>query len=309
MPSTTAEVEATTTVSDADPPSDTECVVPTARGKSEGCLFYDGLKRAYLLQIPASLDPTVPAPLVMFFHGGSGNMSGVLRTGIFREARDRGWLAVSPQGADVGQPAENGFTWNAVHCCGESFQNDVDDVGFVRSLVSELEGVLPIDPARIYVAGFSNGAMFTHRVGSELSDIIAAIAPSSGTIGGSRVESGQMVTIDAPPRPLPIMLMHGVKDTTVPIGGGFGKRKRFDLSFRDSVAFWVKANGCDPEPTTTEEDWGTHNLFSGCEANGDVVANTYSELGHAFPTIEKGAGTDGAIQVMDFFAAQRLPGE
>jgi len=281
--------------------------VPTNSGRNEGCLVHDGLVRDYLMEVPVSLDTTVMVPLVLFFHGGGGNMFGVQRTGIFREARERGWLAVSLQGADLGQSEEVGFTWNAVTCCGVAFNNDVDDIGFVRALVEELKANFLIDPARVYATGFSNGAMLTHRVASELSDIFAAVAPSAGTIGGSAVGSSQTVTISPPPRPVPILLMHGMKDTHVKFGGGVNFRDRFDFSFRDSVAFWAKVNGCDPTPITAEESWGTSTTFEGCNPNGDVVANAYSELGHAFPTIAKDAGIDGAIQVMDFFAEHELP--
>jgi polyhydroxybutyrate depolymerase len=40
-----------------------------------------------------------------------------------------------------------------------------------------------VDRLRVYATGFSNGAMMTHRLGAELPDVLAAIAPVSGTVG------------------------------------------------------------------------------------------------------------------------------
>jgi len=283
-----------------------ECTVPTGQGQQDGCIVNQGLVREYLLQVPSSYDTSTPTPLVMFFHGGSGTMKGVFRTGLFGEARERGWLGVSLQGADIGNIP--GYSWNAIHCCGISYYRGVDDIGFVRALVTELEDALNVDSSRIYASGFSNGAMLVHRIGSEMSDVVAAIAPASGTIGGADPSSDPAVTIAPPPGPIPVMLMHGVQDTNVNFRGGVSKHAdRFDISFVNSVSFWAKADGCDPTPTTTDESWGTHATFSGCPDHGEVIANAYDDLGHAFPTIAKGAGVDGAIQVMDFFARQQLP--
>ncbi len=283
-----------------------ECTVPTGHGQQGGCIVNQGLVREYLLQVPSSYDTSAPTPLVMFFHGGSGNMKGVFRTGLFGEARERGWLAVSLQGADIGNVP--GYSWNAVHCCGISYSRGVDDIGFVRALVTELEDALNVDSSRIYASGFSNGAMLVHRIGSEMSDVVAAIAPASGTIGGADPSSGPAVTIAPPPGPIPVMLMHGVQDTTVNFRGGVSKHAdRFDISFVNSASFWANANGCDPTPTTADESWGTHATFGGCPEHGELIANAYDDLGHAFPTVAKDAGVDGAIQVMDFFARQQLP--
>ena len=51
----------------------------------------------------------------------------------------------------------------------------VDDVAFVAAMIRELEGRRPIDPKRIFAAGFSNGGIFVHFLANELSSRIAAI--------------------------------------------------------------------------------------------------------------------------------------
>lgn len=59
----------------------------------------------------------------------------------------------------------------------------VDDVQFVRDTLARLAAHWRIDSHRIYVAGFSNGAMMTHRLASEMSDVLAGAAEVAGIIG------------------------------------------------------------------------------------------------------------------------------
>jgi polyhydroxybutyrate depolymerase len=59
----------------------------------------------------------------------------------------------------------------------------VDDLGFFDAIVKKLEGDYCIDAKRVYVAGFSNGGFFAHRIGCERADVVAAVAPVSGVLG------------------------------------------------------------------------------------------------------------------------------
>jgi polyhydroxybutyrate depolymerase len=55
--------------------------------------------------------------------------------------------------------------------------NKVDDVGFIRALLADLEARQPVDRRRVYATGLSNGAMMAWRLAVEASGTIAAIAP------------------------------------------------------------------------------------------------------------------------------------
>jgi poly(3-hydroxybutyrate) depolymerase len=50
-----------------------------------------------------------------------------------------------------------------------------DDAGFLRQLIVNLTAQYNVNPNQVYVAGFSSGAQMTHRVGVEISDLVAAI--------------------------------------------------------------------------------------------------------------------------------------
>ncbi len=65
-------------------------------------------------------------------------------------------------------------------------------------------------PRRIYSTGFSNGGFLSHRLGWELSDTLAAIAPVAGTL-----DPGQAAKF-APKHPVHVLQVHGTKDQFVP---------------------------------------------------------------------------------------------
>ena len=107
-------------------------------------------------------------------HGGFG-------TGDQAE-RDYNWDAEADGGHFlVAYPDGLGRAWNAGSCCGEPQRTNLDDVGFITTMVSDIEQQIPIDPARVYVTGMSNGAMMALRLGCQ-TDVFAAIAPVAGTL-------------------------------------------------------------------------------------------------------------------------------
>jgi polyhydroxybutyrate depolymerase len=88
--------------------------------------------------------------------------------------------------------------------------------------------------------------MMCYRLAAELPGRFAAIAPVAGTM-----------TVDMPPRPRPISVMHfhGTADTLVPYGGPDDTTPdtvRF-LSVDETVRAWARANGCPSEPTIIDE--------------------------------------------------------
>ncbi len=78
-----------------------------------------------------------------------------------------------------------------------------DDIGFLRHTISELQSRYVVDASKIYVAGFSNGGGMAARAGVEMSDLLAAVAGTGGTLG---------TTPRTPLRKLPISLTIGELD-------------------------------------------------------------------------------------------------
>jgi polyhydroxybutyrate depolymerase len=132
-----------------------------------------------------------------------------------------------------------------------------DDVAFLRDLIDDLGKRLSLDPDRLYVAGHSSGAMMTYRLAGELSPRIAAIGVVAGSVG-VRGPRGGVLTIPEPAEPVSVIVFHGTADRLVPYEGGGGAQPGVGfLSVAESIAFWVKQDGCSPEPEREVSKGGT----------------------------------------------------
>ncbi len=234
------------------PPGDYPIVVPWRDGD-----------RTALLHVPPAYDTASKLPLVVGLHGGFGSGSQFATSnGWIAKSDAEGFLAVFPDGTGAIP------TWNAVHCCGSAFQNDVDDVGFVRFLIETLREVTKVDGSRIYVTGHSNGGMLTHRLATEASRTLAAVAPVAGAIGGNPAESEPQLLPELPPVPVPIRMVHGLLDPNVPFDGGVGSgpgaaNGRNDLPVIAGFAFWLGANGDEPVSIPPPPDPGVARFVAG----------------------------------------------
>ncbi len=242
----------------------------------QGPVDVHGVERTYLLHLPPSYDSRKPAPLVLVFHGGRGSGKRVAQmTGFSLLADEKGFIVVYPDGLDG--------HWNDGRPrTGESLP---DDVAFISTLIDRLSMLFSIDRKRVYAAGISNGAIFAQRLGCELPDKLAAIAPVAGTMAKDLKVR--------PSEPISVLMIHGAADALVPYGGGevrgdIGGRV---LSVKDTAAMWAEANGCvdtAPQAETLapesaagmrvrRETWGL------CKAGTAVVVYTVEGGGHTWP--------------------------
>lgn len=223
--------------------------IPSLYGSKENTLPFNGLTRKYLLHLPKGYDKNIQYPLVLVFHGYSNSPKiAEWYSGFSRKANQEDFIVAYPRG--TGEPWH--LSWNAGFCCEYGAKEKIDDVGFVTALVNELVEKYPINASRVYATGFSNGAMMVHRLGAEIPEVFAAIAPVSGSIGASGGQYMTSFTMPKPAQPLPIVMLHGEKDTVVPFGGGANYRGDF-LPFEKSVQFWLQANNATGSATQKEE--------------------------------------------------------
>jgi polyhydroxybutyrate depolymerase len=149
----------------------------------------------------------------------------------FNEVADQnGFIVVYPNGTSL-LSEDILLTWNGGTCCGYAQEKNVDDVGFVRAIVPDLQSLVIIDAKRIYATGMSNGGILSHRLACEAADLFAAIAPVSGTLNFSPCN---------PSRPISVIEFHGTGDQHIPYHGGFGSKSLVNVDFasvQDSVGF------------------------------------------------------------------------
>ena len=239
---------------------------------------FGGRERTYRLHVPPAHGRNA-LPLVIVLHGGGGNGENAARMAQMNRRADRdGFFVVYPDG--TGPMTGRLLTWNTWNCCGYAMNENVDDVGFVRALIHRLSGRYDIDRKRVYATGLSNGAMLSYRLGCELAEEIAAIAPVAGALNTPSC---------APSEPVSVMIFHGTADEAVRYEGGIGSKRfpgaapRADRSVAEAVATWVRIDACDPAPRTETRGAVTRQSYRDCRNGTEVVLYTIAGQGHAWP--------------------------
>ncbi len=246
-------------------------------GKSTRYLTHEGRSRSYILYVPESVDRDQSVPLVFVFHGGTGNAKSAIRMSGFNHVADvNGFIVVYPNG--TGRFADDKLlTWNGGACCGYAQQEDVDDVGFVRGIVADLQALVDIDSKRIYATGMSNGGILSHRLACEASDLFAAIAPVAGTLNFPSCH---------PAQPISVIEFHGTDDQHILYDGGYGAKALVTVDFTsvpESIGFWVSANACDSEAQLDSFADIRRETWTGCVDSSAVELYTIIDGGHSWP--------------------------
>lgn len=247
-------------------------------------LFHGFRIRSYRIHIPESYTGEHPVPLLIALHGGGGRAKSMLsKTDINAKSDEEGFIALYPNGICRLLPLR---TWNVGFCCGLALKRNVDDVGFIKTLIERMLISYNINESKIFVTGHSNGGILAYRLGSELSDMIAAIAPVAASIGGYETEDSDLWIISQPEHPISVLAIHGRLDENVPYDGGRGNNtggRRSFLSVNDSISFWINANNCTTEPITDTTGNITIDLYTGGNQGTIVMLYTLENGGHSWP--------------------------
>jgi polyhydroxybutyrate depolymerase len=278
-----------------NPPTFTFPAVPTRPvGDFERTLNVAGLERSYLLHVPSGVDAHFPVPLVLAFHGHRMDAEDILAMSHFNDAADTGrFLVAYPNGTGpIGE-----LSFNAGLCCGSAMQAGVDEAEFVRRILADLEGTFTLDPARVYVTGFSNGALLAYRLACEMSDTFAAFAPVDGNLMFGPCRPRQKVSL---------IHIQGLSDQSAPYSN-----EDLDpdtdpniLSVEGSVAFWASADGCSGYPAVEQDGVVTRTVYSSCARGIAVELISLRGIGHTWPADTAYPATQ---TIWGFFAAHPKP--
>lgn len=244
---------------------------------------HDGLRREYLVHVPASYRPGRPAPMLVALHGGGGSadfQADDSKYKLISKSEEAGFIAVFPNGYSR-WPGGMLATWNAGGCCAAAQKNDVDDVGFIREVIARMKRQASIDPKRIFATGMSNGGMMSWRLACELPEI-RAIAAVAGTDNTAHC---------APAHPVPVIEFHALDDDHVPFNGGKGDLSFVQVDFASvaaSQAKWVKIDHAAAEAKRVLSVAGAHCDLHAVRAGGAPVELCVTDTGgHSWP----GAGS------------------
>lgn len=227
----------------------------------------DGETRAYRLHVPPTL--TGPVPVVIALHDEGEQALAFESTSRFSQVADEdNFLVVYPEA--------RGGHWN-----------HSDDVAFLRSVVQDVSEQYTVDPARIFATGKGSGGDLAARLGTQASDLVAAVAPVGAdqavnwNVPQQLVRPVSVLAIDAAPGLAPVL-------------------KR-----------WCAASGATQEQPDTGVSKLNRDVFSSVGGNTEVVHVQLPSLGDAWPTA-RSAPLDATREIWKFFElhprkAQELP--
>jgi phospholipase/carboxylesterase len=211
----------------------------TARPKqASGATARPGLRRfriapgreCYLL-VPATYKESRPSPFILALHGAGGNSRGALRL-FAQPARTTGAVLFAPQAA--------GSTWDLMR---GGFAADVD---FLDRALESIFNRYAIDPERVVVGGFSDGASYALSLGIANGDLFRKIiALSPGFVA------------PGPPHGRPkIFIAHGRDDQVLPFDSTSNRIVPVLRDYGYDVTFRVHPEGHIPGPRLDEAaDW------------------------------------------------------
>ena len=194
----------------------------------------DGRTRHATVFMPPSPGPRVMAVGLHGAHTSDRHFADV--SNLAALGADKGFVSVFPDGLGT-----FGGYWNAGTCCGSSMESerDIDDVAFLDALALSLT---PRVCAHAVVGlGHSNGSMMVQRWACEGKMLDAVVAAA-----GPLMTKPSRCTRDG----LPVLQVHGVDDTIVPLQGGVGGGRGGTEypPIEETVSLWRENNGCTDAP-------------------------------------------------------------
>lgn len=212
-------------------------------------LTVGGLKRTYLVYVPAYLPKS--APLVIALHGSDGSAATLRReTGYaFERLADKQHFALVYPEAFEGN-------WNACNRVGDYAANrrNIDDVGFIETIASQVVAKYGLASGNVFAAGVSRGGQMAYRLAIEAPSRFAAVAAVAASLPAPQNFKCRL----ASSAPSPVLVMNGTDDPLNPFAGGevtlFGMYKRgVVISSRATGQYFANLAGVVKPPRVIHE--------------------------------------------------------
>jgi polyhydroxybutyrate depolymerase len=207
-------MDSATAASTTTTPPTTTTSMPVPASNSSGCqearqpkpgttiqyMKAGGDSGGYIRQLPSSYTGRTPLPVVVDLHGydvSAADMLTVTQLGTYGN-RD-GFITITPQVARRIPYWQTGFKSK--------------DLAFLRGVLTNVTSSLCVDQNRVFVTGYSNGAIMASVLACADATQVAAIAPVSGVANPAHCNAS---------RPVPVVAFHGTSDPLVSYTGGLG---------------------------------------------------------------------------------------
>lgn len=262
----------------------------TAQGDI-GSFEYDGFDRTYNVRLPDDYDETISYPVIIVLHGAGGDgLDMQIGTQMDELAAQFEYIAVFPDGVERG--------WSFLDE-EEMGRGDLytDDVGFLGVLLDRVIADYSVDEGRIFLAGYSNGALLTIRAGCELSSRLSGIAIVAGMYSFELIEHCAGADL------IPTMLVWGSDDDAFPVNGFVLARPngtfRSSLSYAQTRSYFATRFGCgaevQPRPVETRESIFPvlEERYVGCASGVPAVFYAIAGETHDWPARARFTFLDG----------------
>jgi phospholipase/carboxylesterase len=171
---------------------------------------YDGPPKVdYWLYVPTNYKPSERYGLVVVLHAAGLSASHPTRQWGALAERQGGLLVLGPDCADAKRRL-----W------------DITDEAHVLTIVRRTMMEYPIDSARVLLTGFSLGGNYTYKFGLRNPGLFRAIAPFSGVLMARPGPEADAILQRG--RGVAVYIVHGAKDTRVPVERARASRDRLE---------------------------------------------------------------------------------
>ena len=239
----------------------------------------------YVQEIPSGYTGRTALPVVVDLHGydvSAAEMVAMTQLGTYGNRQD--FITITPQVARHIPYWQTGFKSK--------------DVAFLRGVIADVGSSLCIDQNRLFVTGYSNGAVMASVLACVDGSQIAAVAPVSGVANPANC---------APSRPVPVIAFHGTSDPLLPYTGGLSAEAYMlplppgtkgtlsqllgnnvpqstkGPSIPNTTAAWAKRDGCASTPTTRVVAKDVALIAYSCPNGGAVELYRIRGGGHTWP--------------------------
>ena len=191
--------------------------------------------RKAILELPGGHNVSHKLPLVVALHGYTSSGLGV--SGFFDlidSVHENGHLLLRPDGTIS---ATGQRFWNATDACCNIWEQEVDDVSWLTSLINEAITYHGADPEGIIIVGYSNGGFMAHRMACERGDMLRSIISLAGAT--------HYDFNDCPNTGYPnVLQIHGTSDSVIFYDGGAILGDNYPAASQ-TVFSWANRSGCD----------------------------------------------------------------
>jgi stearoyl-CoA desaturase (delta-9 desaturase) len=259
--------------------------------------------RRYRLHLPSGYTGQ-PVPLIVMLHGGTQSGADFAAvTDMNAHAERHTFLVAYPE-----QPSSANHMrfWNWFQPADQ--RRDSGEPSLIAGITRQISADHAVDPARIYIAGFSAGGAMAAVMAATYPDLYAAVGVHSGLAHGiardtmsafAAMDNGASTAARPPQLPtIPLMVIQGDNDRTVN-----------HLNADRLVETALGANGHRPTQITSRVPGGrryTRTVYAGTDAVPIVERLTIHQGGHAWSGGPPGPhtdplGPDASAELVRFF--------